>query len=567
MRSTRAFPLALLVVVSLIVLTLSTGGGAVGSHPDGTIDTTTAREASATTVSIATADTDAAQEATQPSDEPSTAGTIGYVEGYWYDDELPIDERDGTTVENDTEFEAVVYRSMARVETIRGLPFQEPVSVDVVDREQFLDEEDLVQLPNRDRFLENVRHEATFLVDRDTDVLDVYESIQGDAVAGQYDPVTGEVVVVTEDVENLEIDETILAHELLHALQDQHFDLTSFDRETFDEEAATNGLVEGDATHVEAEYERQCSIEWGCLEPEALPPTPDIAHDGVFLEMAHQYEDGPDYVEHFLNEADGDWTAVDERYQDPPTSATEVIRPGETHEPTVIDLDDRSNDDWHVLESGGGATADTVGEVGMVAMFADGVLDDDPSVLSRDEVLSGTLTQEYEFDHAITEGWAGDELVTYATEADDPNETGFVWQSEWASSDDAEAFVDGYGQLLALHDGEPVDGHQDTVVIDEEYPGAYYLEHDAKTVTIVRAPSVDELPAIRDGAAPAGDDTLDFEMDGAGDGSDDADADGADEDGTGGETADEMLPGFGVTAAAIGIAATVVVGARTARLR
>ena len=47
-----------------------------------------------------------------------------------------------------------------------------------------------------------------------------------------------------------------LVHELTHALQDQHFDLTKLDDavETSGEDFALTALVEGDATSVEDDY-------------------------------------------------------------------------------------------------------------------------------------------------------------------------------------------------------------------------------------------------------------------------------------------------------------------------
>ena len=57
------------------------------------------------------------------------------------------------------------------------------------------------------------------------------------------------------DLDDVDVRVT-LVHELTHALQDQHFDLTKLDRgvETSGEDFALTALVEGDATSVEDDY-------------------------------------------------------------------------------------------------------------------------------------------------------------------------------------------------------------------------------------------------------------------------------------------------------------------------
>jgi len=64
-------------------------------------------------------------------------------------------------------------------------------------------------------------------------------------VLGYYSPSRGEIVVVSES-ETPRLDgEGTLAHELVHALQDQHFDLAADPVRTRDAHQGRNGLVEG----------------------------------------------------------------------------------------------------------------------------------------------------------------------------------------------------------------------------------------------------------------------------------------------------------------------------------
>ncbi|MWV41623.1 Hvo_1808 family surface protein [Natrialba sp. INN-245] len=481
--------------------------------------------------------------------EPATESTIGYVEGYWYDDELPVDDREDAALAED-ELEAVIYRSMARVEVIRELTFEDDVDVDVVSREEYRAEHgDVFGNVSEDELIQrNVNYEALFVVDRATDAEDEYDSLYGGAVNGYYDPTTGEVVVVSDNPDEPETDEITLGHELLHALQDQRFGLGGFDRSTIDDTAASNGLVEGDAVWVETEYEQRCETEWNCVIPDDEPGGVSDINWGLYLILFQPYDDGPDYVDYLLAQDDG-WAAVDAAYDDPPASSSEVIRPGDERTPVDIALEDRSSDDWEPLEVGGEVANETVGEVGMVSMFAAGAFDSsEPTVLERGDVVTDG---GYEYDHRYTDGWAGDELVVYvaadAPESTDPMEsveyTGYVWQSEWQTAGDAEEFLEAYLELLSGYGAEPVDDRANAYEIDDDYPGAYAVDRDGETVTIVRAPSVDDLEEI-DGGATA--------TDGA----------GAD---VGGPTADGSADATGITASADGddsdpIAAAVETG-------
>ena len=458
-------------------------------------------------------------------DDASTADTVGYVEGYWYDDALPVDEQDDAAVDDD--LEPVVYRSMARVEVIRDRTFEDDVPVDVISREEFRAENDelFVNVTDGERLQENVNYETLFMVDRETDAVDAAEGLYGGSVGGYYEPEADEIVLVSDSPETPEVNEAILGHELVHALQDQHFDLGSYDRETIDRDNAVNGLVEGDATRVETRYANRCETEWTCLQPAGGAEQPPDPNWGLYLTIYQPYDDGPDYVE-YLYERNG-WDAVDAAYDDPPASSSEVIRPGEEREPADVAVPDRSSDDWQQLEVSGEVATETVGEAGMVAMFAGGALESgEPAVIERSELLTADLG--FDYDHPYTDGWAGDELVTYvsdeglaANETDDAvAHAGAVWRTEWTSSEDSRQFAEAYLALLEGYGADPVDDRQDTYVIEgDDYPGAYYVDRseDGETVTIVRAPSVDALPAVEEGAAPEGEDTLEANADVGGD--------------------------------------------------
>lgn len=514
MNEFRAFLFAVFVVISLCTGPLVAVTGATAP-----IQATSA--VSNSTVSSATAADATNATGIQTSSHvddvnaPSTEDTVGYVEGYRYDDELPVDSQDDAVVDED-DLDAVVYRSMARVELLRNLTFQDDVSVDVVSREEF-------QTGNGDetsaeeRLRQNLRYEALFMIDRETDANDEFASLLDDAVGGVYVPEQNRIVLVSDSPESPEVDEETLAHELTHALQDQHFDLQQYESETQNQDHATDGLIEGDAVWVETEYEDHCDEEWECVVPtngETAGEEPQSAlHWGLYLVLFHPYSDGPSFVEHLLEE-DG-WEAVNEAYDDPPTSSSEIIHPDtDTEQKTsAISVADRSTDRWQQLQDEDGPDHAEFGEAAIAAMLGYPTLDDERAdlIIPTEELITGDEFDPINYDHEYTDGWAGDRLVTYVTDDRTTDESGYVWQTKWENDVAADQFLDGYLQLLAVHDTVAVEDRQNTFVIDDEFPGAYYLDHDGDTVTIVRAPSIDALGEIREGAAPEGTDTIDIE--------------------------------------------------------
>lgn len=437
-------------------------------------------------------------------EEPTTEETIGYVDGYWYDDELAVDDREEPTLD-EAELEAAVARSMARVEVIRNLTFEESVPVEVITREEFQDDVDEIYnvTPEQERHYD-VLYEGLYMVDAETDAWAELEAVIANAVGGYYEPEADRIVLVSDTPAEPEVDEITLGHELLHALQDQHFDLESVERESIDQSTAADGLIEGDAVLVETEYEERCTGEWSCL------PTPDVQLDppdinqGLLFMLIQPYIDGPAYVDQ-IQERDG-WAGVDEQYDDIPQYTSEIIRPDER--PTIrgIAMTDRSTAAWEPLEADTGNEWNSLGEVGLATMFmyrsmqgldADGVGDGVDS-------FSGEIT----YDHRVTDGWAGDRFVGYSN---DDGETGYVWETAWADEDEAIEFLEGYLAVLEHLEASPVDDHADTYRLEGDFPGAVYLERSEETVRIVNAPTVEALSTVDETAAPSGEDQIDLE--------------------------------------------------------
>ena len=452
----------------------------------------------------------------QPEDfadpEGGTADVIGWVDGYWYDEPLDIDVTDGLS---ESELEALSARTAARFEAMRCLTVQDGLPpVDIVPREEFAEQQrqQFDAVGETERLVENAKFETLLAIDSETDAIDVRADDSAARVGGFYDFIANEIVVVTDDPDALSIDEGVLAHELGHAIQDQQFDLARFDRSTTDLDAGKLGLIEGDVDGVEHEYLQACEAgAWAepCETDDGAAGSPDIANWALYFEGIHPYSDGPSFIDGIRQE--GGWQAVDELYNDPPTSALHITYPetfGEV-EPRELDVSDTSTEEWERIELGEVPTADeplthdTLGISAIMGMFAapaheagtTGQIINELATFNTDEDGFVDSFNPHNYAHPETEGWRGDELYTY-TNGDGDSAT--VWELAWASAADAEPFVEGYEELIDIRGGERVEGHGNTYTFEDGtgFDMAVTMVQDDDRVTIVTAPTVDDLTAV-----------------------------------------------------------------------
>ena len=377
------------------------------------------------------------------------------------------------------ELAAVVDRTMARVELLRGLEFVESVDLRVVSRSEFRDDGRFGGGNSpANRQLRAQVHEATFLLGEDESVVDAYDQLYGDRVAGYYDATADEIVVVANADR---LDTRTLAHELVHALQDQQFGAHPTDSR--DARAAVTGLREGDARYVDTLYEERCETEWSCL------PTPDDDAAGdydreLFAMLYQPYADGAQFV-HELRQRGG-WEAVDAAYTDPPTTTEQTIHPDAYPDETAVSVavTDRSGDEWGPVV---GAENETLGELGAyVTLLASGAVDTE-----HHTTADGPYSPR-NYSHPATAGWAGDTFVPYT----DGDRAGYIWKLRWDSPADARAFAASYREGLAGLGARAV-GDGVYVVPDGGFADAFRLERDGDTVVVTNAPTVSDLEQIR----------------------------------------------------------------------
>ena len=151
----------------------------------------------------------------------------------------------------------------AEVAELRELELLDPINVRVMSRAELQEQQanDLeTDYPAQDREDDRRVLVAFGLIDEDADLGQIYVDLLGEQVAGYYDPTTDEMVVVaSSDSDGLSASDTAtFAHEVVHALQDQHFDLETFSdlrlEGTSDESLAVTALIEGDATQAQLDF-------------------------------------------------------------------------------------------------------------------------------------------------------------------------------------------------------------------------------------------------------------------------------------------------------------------------
>jgi hypothetical protein len=145
------------------------------------------------------------------------------------------------------------------VERIRGLEFDHPVQAEFLSDSAFRKRvrsgvASLTEQQRRRLEDEAAELRALGLAAGDVDLAEALGQYAGDNVLAYYDASTKRITV--RGTELTPATKVVLAHELTHALQDQHFDLTRLDRtaKTSTGAAARQALVEGDATRTELLY-------------------------------------------------------------------------------------------------------------------------------------------------------------------------------------------------------------------------------------------------------------------------------------------------------------------------
>ncbi|MFW6321940.1 MAG: Hvo_1808 family surface protein [Halohasta sp.] len=499
--------------------------------PAQTVDTAQTTDTAYQTTNTApqTTDTETENETETGSEDP-----LGCVDGVCHDDELDFEE---PTDLSDDELDALVDRSMARVEYLRGERFDDDVPVEIQSREEFR-ESDTMRASTGDESFDRWNDqvwEALFIVGEDQRSADAIDGTLGEAVNGFYTASDDRIVIITSSPDSPSVNELTLIHEFTHALQDQRHDLTSeqFRADSQDADLAANGAIEGEAVYIEERYEQRCeSGEWECFDEPTSASSgggDSPTNRGLLYLLLQPYSDGPAYVDEIRDEEG--WAGVDDLMTEPPETTSEVIH-RRAVEARDLDVENESTDGWQRYPEEGRDGAEVTGEASIYVMFWYQAREYDADTIDPDS-FSDTDGEydRYNYVSDPSEGWVGDELHPYQRGDDD----GYVWSTEWETREDAAEFRRAYGAILDAHDANETDAGV-YEVSNGSFSGAYAVDTDGTRVTIVHAPTEDGLFELRPSLDPDPvDDPLPF---------------------------GDSAPGFGLAAALAALLAAAIAGRR-----
>ncbi|MDQ4044827.1 MAG: hypothetical protein M3173_05195, partial [Chloroflexota bacterium] len=372
------------------------------------------------------------------------------------------------------------------VSDMRGLEQLGPIELTPLTREQLaveLQEDLLEEYPEDEQYADERELLAFGLLDEHIDFGDLYIDLYSEQVAGYYDPETSEMVVVrdaTEEAGFTPSQEVTYAHEVVHALQDQHFDLDAgvLDREPLsdDQALAVTALIEGDASYFELQYlmENPELLEAFLEEIEATEfdsSVLDAAPAIISNTLVFPYDQGLTFVEALYEE--GGWERVNQAYEEPPASTEQILHPEkylageEPVEIEVADFTQELGDAWTVFDT------NTFGEYQLRVIFGE------------------TSMGEEQAERAAA-GWGGDTYLVAGTDTEDA----ILWESAWDTAEDAEEFARAWALYETERWGVGPTYAEDNVLQFETGETVSRIILDGEQVTYAMAPNVEMLETI-----------------------------------------------------------------------
>lgn len=322
---------------------------------------------------------------------------------------------------------------------------------------------------------------ALDLIDPNTNLLSLWRRRICEA-KGYYDAENDAIYVVSNSGIGA-LERYVYVEEFTHALQDRHFGLETLGASTTDgyiEYAdgvmAISALIEGDADLVQEQYIDEFftveDLQELQRESERYTAT-DSFPSAIRQIFEFPYTYGRGFVAALY--AEGGWTAVNDAYEQPPSSTEQILHPqrylaGESPlQVTLPSIADSLGDDWNVVYD------DPVGEFALRLVLE--------SRIATSEATSAT------------DGWGGDRCIVYSR-GDTPGEILMTFHIEWDSPSEAGEFVTSYLTFAQARFGFPADSTSgssacwfggDTLCVDWDAQGVtIVLGPDAELVNLAR---------------------------------------------------------------------------------
>jgi hypothetical protein len=337
------------------------------------------------------------------------------------------------------------------------------------------------------------------LVPADFHYRDLMVRLLTEQVAGYYEPKTQQFYLA--DWIDVDGQRPVMAHELTHALQDQHFNLRRFDKwpkGDSDAELAAHSLIEGDATLAMVLYIANNPLRAmtflkaiGTMAgaSEELNKSPRAIRESLLF----PYQEGLNWTRELYRR--GGWKEVSDAFATLPQSTEQILHPEKyfAHEaPVKMTLPDLAlilNAGDRSQESGARGSAGS----------------QPPAPVSRDswKRISSDVNGEWGLylildqflkspseSHRAAAGWGGDRFDLYENAA---GEVVYVSLSAWDSQNDAREFFDAYVKKLSLEypsAGQQRDPDTDRVGFKTDDGQVLVVSNGLRVITIEAPQSV-----------------------------------------------------------------------------
>ena len=312
------------------------------------------------------------------------------------------------------------------VERLRGLRFQSTVSYREIPREELpkiLQQKLAQQVSDRDFGRASTAYALFGLVPPGLDLKKTYLALLGEQVGAFFDQHEHELFTFRGQPLSNSQNQVVLAHELTHALEDQHFHLKNLPLEiknNDDRALAASALVEGDATLVMNQFMVGRLDATAVRETLAAALTTDVrqlANAPRFLRenLLFPYLQGQQFCMTLFES--GGWEALGQAFAHPPTCSAQILHPERylavpRWEPAAVEFPElRVLNEEPIVDN-------VLGELGLRSVM---------TVWSK--ATPETL-------HA--DGWNGDRYLVYGNR----QAASYVWETNWMDHAQAQNFAD-----------------------------------------------------------------------------------------------------------------------------
>lgn len=314
------------------------------------------------------------------------------------------------------ELERVSARIAGQLAALRGLEFVRPFEVRVASAADFLEhakQRTAEAMPPERLAAVETMQKMLGLLPADLDLLAVTFGVLEEQVGGFYDP--GQDTFYLMEGFQGPVAELILAHELAHALDDQHFDLDSGlggRHGSSDSLSAYHALVEGSGMVMMTRWMLAHPPRLGPRDLETAMPSPASlgkAPAAIWKPLLFAYLQGQNFLEsgrRMLRRRDRSVdanAALDAAFASPPRSTQQVLHPEKYWDPERRDEPRAVSHDLAALPAGWELLLDdTLGEL-LLALVVEEPVEVD---LSNQLALMGLR-----YTHPAVEAWDGDQAL------------------------------------------------------------------------------------------------------------------------------------------------------------